>query len=226
MFTCFCDLRSSVLNDSVNAGIVNETLASGMRFTRTGLVRWAKLQKFKVLYYTDKLRASTPTSQLHPRYANDSQAESIIRWTSTPVWNNGPGSPGLPDAVFIFGSIVNGKTTITEIANIATGQGYSAVYYRNSTADYVLASSILRSSNGSFVVDEHIEDTDWLEPLRTNGRWRGDSSYTVQTVARAQGRRYYLSARCHTKNAKIGPDSASEQLIEWTGMSGPLPAQQ
>ena len=133
------------------------------------------------------------------------------------VWYNGPGSAGLPSGVIIFGSMVNGKTKITDTANVATGQGYSAIYYRNSSAQYVLASSVLRTKTSAFDVDVPLSDTQWLDELRTNGQWLTDSSYTVQTSAQITGRRHILSARCHTKNTKIGPDNALEQLIEWTG---------
>jgi hypothetical protein len=71
----------------------------------------AELQRFRGPVYTDKLVNSTPTSQLHPHVlagATDG-TESIIRWASTPVWIKGPGSPGPPDGVMVFGSIVNGK---------------------------------------------------------------------------------------------------------------------
>ena len=67
------------------AGIVKDTLKTGLRYTRSGLVTWGEMQTFKTPYYTEKLQNSTPTSVLHPIYANVSSAENIIRWTSVPV---------------------------------------------------------------------------------------------------------------------------------------------
>jgi hypothetical protein len=81
----------------------------------------AELQRFKGPVYTDKLVNSTPTSQLHPYVlagATDG-TESIIRWASTPVWIKGPGSPGPPDGVLVFGSIVNGKQCLVETVRCA-----------------------------------------------------------------------------------------------------------
>ena len=67
------------------AGIVKDTLKSGLRYTRSGLVTWGEMQTFHLGHYTEKLQNSTPTSHLHPFYANISSAENIIRWTSVPV---------------------------------------------------------------------------------------------------------------------------------------------
>src|SRR5690348_11936152 len=63
--------------------IVSDVLTTGLSFTRSGLVAASELQRFNAPVWTDKLIATTPNSTLHPLKTG---AESLIRWTGTPLW--------------------------------------------------------------------------------------------------------------------------------------------
>jgi hypothetical protein len=85
----------------------------------SGLLPASELQTFSAPVWRDEFTPSTPNSKLHPSVTG---AESLIRWTGTPLWINGPDSTGLPDGAYITGDIVNGKTRIPELASAIIGE--------------------------------------------------------------------------------------------------------
>jgi hypothetical protein len=84
----------------------------------SGLLPASELQTFSAPVWRDKLLPTTPNSKLHPSVTG---AESLIRWTGTPLWITGPDSAGMPDGAYITGDIVNGKTRIPELASAIIG---------------------------------------------------------------------------------------------------------
>jgi hypothetical protein len=73
--------------------------------------------------------------------------------------------------------------------------GYSALYYMNSSSQYVLATSAMHTDKGTLVVDIGIPRTDWLEGLRYDRRWLIDSRIAVTERMKMRGREYIMSAR-------------------------------
>ncbi|KAG5186007.1 hypothetical protein JKP88DRAFT_288787 [Tribonema minus] len=199
------------------ASLVSDTIKTGLRYTRSALVRTSELELFKAPVFADKLVATTPTSALHPSMASAPGFESVIRWQSTPIWTAGPGSPGPPDGAMLFGSIANGKTRIPEMANRVARQGYSAVYYYDSNGQYQLASSVLLQPDGTLAVDIPLASTDWLDALRTDADWLTNGLAAVTAEQDVGGRRHVVSAHCQTKNTQINAEGGWDVLTEWDG---------
>jgi hypothetical protein len=55
---------------------------------------------------------------------------------------------------------------MVEQTNEVIGRGYSAVYYLNSTGQYVIAASVLRLASGLYEPDVRLPQTNWLDDLR------------------------------------------------------------
>jgi hypothetical protein len=62
---------------------VAQTLATGIGYTRTGLIAVSELKRYNAPLWHDKLLSSTADSKLHPY---DTGAEGLTRWTSTPMY--------------------------------------------------------------------------------------------------------------------------------------------
>eukprot|EP00953_Heterococcus_sp_UTEX-ZZ885_P020313 11370-Heterococcus_DN1.PRE.9 len=83
--------HNSALNGTTDwnpSRIVSDVLTTGLSFTRSALVPVSELQRFQAPVWTDKLLSATPDSMLHPSVTG---AESLVRWTGTPLWINGNG---------------------------------------------------------------------------------------------------------------------------------------
>jgi hypothetical protein len=97
------------------AGLVSESLATGVGYTRVGLLPAATLTTmFLSPKWEDKFEHATPDSNLH---YSVTQAEALVRYTSTPVYASS--STDLfgtdPIGVMITVDAVNGKTRIPEV---------------------------------------------------------------------------------------------------------------
>jgi hypothetical protein len=57
------------------------------------------LTKFKVRHFDDRYFNTTPESALH---SDETGKQALVRWTSVPVWIEGPGSEGPPDGAYHF----------------------------------------------------------------------------------------------------------------------------
>ncbi|KAG5184511.1 hypothetical protein JKP88DRAFT_289857 [Tribonema minus] len=208
------------------AFVVSRTLATGSRYSRSALVAWSDMQRFRAPRYATRLAASTPESALSAAAQNDSDFESLICWVGAPFWVDGPGTPGPPDGAVLVGSVVNGKTKVLESANDIIGHGYSAIYYLNSKGEYQLASSVFTNdahADAPVDVDRALPQTAWLDELRGSSAWKTSEltsvtsdahrhSFTntgeltsVTRDAHFEGRHHVFEGKHHVVSAHCGP---------------------
>ncbi|KAG5176341.1 hypothetical protein JKP88DRAFT_249450, partial [Tribonema minus] len=202
------------------ANIVSDTLASGFRYERTGLVEARFVQGYGAPQWDDRLFATTPISTLHPsNLSYGGSYESLVRWVSCPIWLPGQGLGDAPAGVLVAGDIVNGKTRTVERANKMLGHGYTAIYFYNSKGAYQLATGIMRQGDGLFDVDVELPSTAWLDKLRLSRDWIMDDHAAVshKQTFKDYGTTYVLSARCVNKNTIIKSYGAVPELIDWSG---------
>eukprot|EP00953_Heterococcus_sp_UTEX-ZZ885_P041872 21328-Heterococcus_DN1.PRE.6 len=253
------------------ANIVLSSMSNAVGYTRTGLVNVSQLTSFgaprfngvsstsynthcatgQLLRYSQRLCSvgsmydttlfpDTPVSKLHPY---DTGAESLIRWTSTPLFTTATyDKTDLDDRVvagvqayhaspfclllvlllhahphsIVSGGIVNGKTKIVERANDVISRGYSAIYYTNSTGDMVLGASVLRLNKGSFEVDVELPTTTWLDKLRYSKEWTR-VPVSVSAYMHLNGGKYLMSAHCIPVNTKFDIDGFNPDLTSTDG---------
>lgn len=107
-------------------GLVGTVLANPRQIKANSIVSWAELK-----------RESPPLPD------GFEGADALIRYTVTPVKD--PASGAVIGAL-VSGDIVNGKTPIVEEALEAFNNGYSAVYQRQSSGEFSLATSLYLGS--------------------------------------------------------------------------------
>eukprot|EP00968_Pinguiococcus_pyrenoidosus_P006382 scaffold434_cov186-Pinguiococcus_pyrenoidosus.AAC.43 len=158
-------------------GIVTATASSRQRQLWTERLTYAEFMAEDPPIWRERVSSTTPLSALSP---NDTQATSIVRYTTTLVDAD---DDGHFDGVLVSGDIVNGKTSIVERNLNIHGNGYEAVYLRDSDGSWVLCTSILQYSDGdSRVVDVPFNDEALLseamdagEAVSKFGELRGDA---------------------------------------------------
>eukprot|EP00611_Tribonema_gayanum_P001074 TRINITY_DN10812_c0_g1_i1.p1 TRINITY_DN10812_c0_g1~~TRINITY_DN10812_c0_g1_i1.p1 ORF type:complete len:802 (-),score=274.89 TRINITY_DN10812_c0_g1_i1:504-2909(-) len=200
------------------SGIVNDTLANQMSYTRTALMSAADLAKLNPERLIDRYYNTTPISALH---VDETGEDAMVRWASVPLWSKGPyDGPEAGDplsGVLVIGDVVNGKTRILERANKMVSHGYSAVYLYNSTGQYQMAAGIMRTRGTLFDVDVPLPDTEWLDALRLSTEWHADDRFTISKTLYfpKYGGKYVVSARCVNKNTVIDDDGSEVDPYDW-----------
>ena len=99
------------------------------------------------------------------------------------------------DHRLLAGDAVAGKARIPEVALEVIGDGYTAIYYLNSTGQYTMATSLLRQSDGSISADVYMPSTTWLESLRHSKLWTVKPETAAFTKSQIGSRKMYLSAQ-------------------------------
>jgi hypothetical protein len=121
---------------------------SNSEFRLEGAKRWLKP------YYQSSLEG-TVNSSLHPY---DNSDPVLIRWTASPVFSTSNNNASKPDAVILYGDIINGKISFNELIVSEFKDGYAATFYYNSTtSSFQLLSSVRKSSTG-LVLDELVPE--------------------------------------------------------------------
>ncbi|KAG5190184.1 hypothetical protein JKP88DRAFT_299437, partial [Tribonema minus] len=90
------------------SGIVNDTLANQLSYTRTALMSAADLAKLNPERLIDRYYNTTPISALH---VDETGEDAMVRWASVPLWSKGPyDGPKAGDplsGVLVIGDVVN-----------------------------------------------------------------------------------------------------------------------
>ena len=127
------DLRIILNGNSGRSGekfnpdnLVSDALRSGQQIKATGVISLSELTK-----------ESPPSLKALKNSFNENNA--LIRYTATPVKNR---ATQAIIGVLISGDIVNGKGDIVRKTLEATGGGYNAIYQRQLTGEFALASSL------------------------------------------------------------------------------------
>lgn len=104
-------------------GLITQVLKEGQQIKTSEIVSWQELQ-----------------TERPPLPADLSPADALIRYTATPVFNK---DRSQVVGVLLSGDVVNGKLSIVETTVNSFGDryGYSAVYLRQPSGDFALASS-------------------------------------------------------------------------------------
>ncbi|MGL6342983.1 MAG: HAMP domain-containing protein, partial [Waterburya sp.] len=157
-------------------GLISQVLKNPKQIKTSQIVSWQELQTEKP-----------------PLPKGLSAADSLIRYTATPVFS--------PDksqvvGVLLSGDIVNGKSVIVEetVAAFGDSPSYSAVYLRQLTGDFTLATSLANLS-GESEANVTLTDTKILDlAIASNGE-------TINHFAHVQGEKLALAAKAITNEA-------------------------
>ncbi|MGL4882294.1 MAG: HAMP domain-containing protein, partial [Waterburya sp.] len=157
-------------------GLISQVLKNPKQIKTSQIVSWQELQTEKP-----------------PLPKGLSAADTLIRYTATPVFS--------PDksqvvGVLLSGDIVNGKSVIVEktVAAFGDSPSYSAVYLRQLTGDFTLATSLANLS-GQSEADATLTNTKILDlAIASNGE-------TINHFAHVQGKKLALAAKAITNEA-------------------------
>ncbi|MGL5939355.1 MAG: methyl-accepting chemotaxis protein [Waterburya sp.] len=157
-------------------GLISQVLKNPKQIKTSQIISWQELQTEKP-----------------PLPKGLSAADSLIRYTATPVFS--------PDksqvvGVLLSGDIVNGKSVIVEktVAAFGDSPSYSAVYLRQLTGDFTLATSLANLS-GQSEADATLTNTKILDlAIASNGE-------TINHFAHVQGKKLALAAKAITNEA-------------------------
>ena len=157
-------------------GLVSQVLQEGKQIKTSEIVSWQELQ-------TEK--PPLPT-EIEP-------ADALIRYTATPVFNI---NKSQVLGVLISGDIVNGKLPIVEqtVTSFADRNGYSAVYLRQLSGDYVLSTSYGKLT-ASAVSNIPLDSNQVLDlAVANNGQ-------TVKQIGKVDGKSFALAAQAISNSA-------------------------
>ncbi|MGL5836517.1 MAG: methyl-accepting chemotaxis protein [Waterburya sp.] len=157
-------------------GLISQVLKNPKQIKTSQIISWQELQTEKP-----------------PLPKGLSAADILIRYTATPVFS--------PDksqvvGVLLSGDIVNGKSVIVEktVAAFGDSPSYSAVYLRQLTGDFTLATSLANLS-GQSETDVTLTDTKILDlAIASNGE-------TINHFAHVQGKKLALAAKAINNEA-------------------------
>ena len=79
-------------------------------------------------------------------------ATSLVRWVSMPVYKSSNTRKQVPDAVLIAGDLANGKTATLERVISILESGYAGLYARDTQGNYTLLASVFRATSTSDVL--------------------------------------------------------------------------
>ena len=160
--------------------LVSQVFQESQQIKSTEIVSWSELAK---------------ESPLLPE--GFTEQEALIRYTVTPV--NDPDT-GEAIAALVSGDIVNGKLPIVKNSVDAFGsKGYSAVYLRQPTGEFTLATSVEETSSEEVEVNVPLSNTSVL-------------AEAAEAVGEAVTSRLPIGNRIYTVAAKALPNSAGEPV--------------
>ncbi len=157
-------------------GLIDKVLKNPQQIKTSQIVGWQELQKEKP-----------------PLPKDFAKSDALIRYTVTPVFNS---DKSQTVGVLLSGDIVNGKSSIVEktVTSFSDNGGYSAVYLRQPSGDFVLSSSFGNLDNQTST-NIALEDTEILDlAVASNGS-------TVNKIGEIQGKSFALAAKAITNNA-------------------------
>ncbi|MBE9044217.1 HAMP domain-containing protein [Pleurocapsales cyanobacterium LEGE 10410] len=175
---------------------INKRIIANANFNRAGQVFDPNGLVSKVLKNPQQIKTSQIVSwqelntEKPPLPEGVEQADALIRYTATPVFNN-----QRVVGVLLSGDIVNGKLPIVEktVTAFTEKQGYSAVYLRQSEG-FTLSTSFANFGN-QIESDVPLTDTDILNlAIAQNGE-------KVSRVGSIQGKKFALAAEAITNDA-------------------------
>lgn len=184
--------------------LVTTALASGEQLTATEVISWAELAQEKA-----------------PLPEGVQDQDALIRYTITPVRN--PANQAVLGAL-VSGDIVNGKQAMVERTLAAFGGGYSAVYFRNTSDEWQLATA-LQDQQGTLQPNIPLPDLTLLDlAVKTPGDrveerlTIGGTPYTAvaQAVANSQGQPTAVLVR---GTAETGVNSLLRTSLTWQATS-------
>ncbi|AFY70398.1 methyl-accepting chemotaxis sensory transducer [Thalassoporum mexicanum PCC 7367] len=184
------------------AGLVSAVLENPAQIKASAIVPAADLQ------------AEAPP--LPPGFAIQ---DALIRYTATPVF--APGSSSKVVGVLISGDIVNNKQPIAQLTLSALGQeaeaaqadsehsGYAAVYMRQPSGEFVLATSLLQTDQGA------LQPNIGLNPTPQTEQFLNEAAAAEGEVINARlkiGDQYFtLAAQAEPSQILVTPDGAVRQ---------------
>lgn len=154
-------------------GLISKVLKNPQQIKTSQIVSWQELNTEKP-----------------PLPEGIAQEDALIRYTATPVFNNGQ-----VVGVLLSGDIVNGKLPIVErsVTAFTEKQGYSAVYLRQ--PDGFTLSTSFANFGQQVKSDVPLADTDILELAVAN------SGKKVSRVGSIEGKKFALAAEAITNDA-------------------------
>jgi twitching motility protein PilJ len=138
-------------------GIVSDVLKNARKIIVTTEMTNIEFRKEQAMQWLDPYEQvsleGVLKSSLHPYEIN---ATVIVQWVASPVCAISNSNSSNPDAVLVFGYILNGKINYNEMITSEFDDGYSATFHYDSTKNDFNLLSAVRISNGKLLIDEKI----------------------------------------------------------------------
>jgi twitching motility protein PilJ len=176
--------------------LVSKALATGEQIKSSELISWSEI-----------------ATEKPPLIAGLKEGNALIRYTATPIKD--PGTKEIIGAL-VSGDILNHKLPVVQdsVQAFTDNQGYSAVYLREGTGKFTLATSFLATQKEGTGTSISLSDTKILDKAVTN------LGNIVTDQSKIEGKSYTLAAKAISNNqgeaiAVLVYGSLSSSAIFW-----------
>ena len=177
--------------------LVSDALRSGQQIKASGVVSLSELTK------------ESPPS-LKALKDSFNRKNALIRYTATPVRNR---ATQAVIGVLISGDVVNGKDDIVRQTLDATGGGYSAIYLRQETGEFTLASSLNQGESENLkLAKENLRLPSDAEESFLNAAARVSQGETVTARIKVNDQTYTMAAKA-IPNRIIGGSGGKQKIF-------------